>query len=375
MSLPSNRPAAPVPSSRSRILHLGFQDFRQPGSGGGAVRTHEINKRLVTDYDITVLTSRYPGSEDRVEDGVRYLHIGRSWGYFGSMLTYFAAVPIGMWKHRADLVVEDFAAPFSSCLSPLWTRRKIVAMVQWLNAKEKSKQYHLPFWLVEKLGLRLHRNYIAVSGDLADKIRAGSKRAHVDVVGNGVPSSAFDVPLGRTRKDIVFLGRLEKEQKGLDLLLDAFAAIADRTDAQLRIVGDGPDLAWMTGRIAELGIADRVDLVGRREGSEKYDELATAKVVAMPSRFETFGMVAIEAFAVGAPVVAFEIPCLQEVVPSALGDRVPAFDVNALAKALLAQLESDGSERELPRREFARRYDWDTLAAQQGAIYARELGS
>lgn len=360
-------------SDKPRVLHLGFQDFRQPGSGGGAVRTHEINRRLAPDFDVTVLTTRYADSQDRVEDGVRYVHVGRAWGYFGSILTYFGAVPFALRKHRADLVVEDFAAPFSSCLSPLWTRRKMVAMVQWLNAREKSRQYHLPFWLVEKWGLRLHHRYIAVSSDLADKIRLGSAGADVTVIANGVPAESFGIELHQPRRDVLFVGRLEREQKGLDLLLEAYAQIATLTADNLLIMGDGPDETWLRGRIAELGLTERVQLLGRREGADKDAALATARVVAMPSRFETFGMVAVEALAAGAPVVAFDIPCLQEVVPPELGALVPAFDVAALGAALLAADSSP--ELEERRRAFARRYDWDCLAVEQGRVYTALLSS
>ncbi len=354
---------------RLHILHLGFEDYRQPGSGGGAIRTHEIDKRLVQEHEITVLTSKYQGSIDRVEDGVQYIHIGRPWGYFGSILTYFAALPFAARKYKADVVIEDFAAPFSSCLTPLWSRGPIVAMVQWLNAKEKSAQYHLPFWITEKIGLRLHKHYIAVSQELADRIRLANPKASVEVIPNGVPASAFDQPLGQSRKDIVYIGRIERAQKGLDLLLDAFAEIAPKTTAQLVLVGDGPDEAWVRSRIRNLGITQRVTLAGRINGSKKHTMLATAKVVAMPSRFETFGMVAIEAMSAGTDVVAFDIPCLREVVPQGLGTLVPAFDIDVYAKALLNSLDTrDSLKNEESRRTFASRFNWDAIAAAQQLV-------
>lgn len=359
----------PTPT-RLRILHLGFEDFRKPGSGGGSIRTHEISRRIAKDHDITVLVTRYRGSVDRIEDGVRYIHIGLSLGYFGSILTYFLALPFAAHRQTADLVVEDFAAPFSSCLSPLWIRKRHVAMVQWLNAKGKSQQYHLPFWITEKIGTRLHQRYIAVSGDLAKQIEAQNHRAEVTVIGNGVEQAAFHQSLGQKRQDILFVGRLEREQKGIDLLLNAYSQIANRTDAQLVLVGNGPDEQWVKNRVAELGLGDRVVMKGRVEGSAKDALFTQAKVVAMPSRYETFGMVAIEGLAGGAPVVAFAIPCLREVVPSNLGTLVPAFDSEALGSALLEALQPKASRSlEQARRDFAAHYDWDVLAAQQQAVY------
>src|SRR5438105_7396065 len=104
-------PGSGKPAKRLRILHLAFDDHRRPGSGGGAIRNREINRRLALRHDITAVTVSYRGSRERVEDGVRYVPVGLALGYYGSILTYFAALPLVIWKHPSDLLVEDFAAP------------------------------------------------------------------------------------------------------------------------------------------------------------------------------------------------------------------------------------------------------------------------
>ncbi len=367
-----------MPSShrRTRIIHLAFQDFRQPGSGGGATRTHEINKRLSDRFDIMAYTTNYPGAHRRVEDGVTYIPIGRPWGYFGSILTYFAAIPWTLWHQPADLIVEDFAAPFSSCLSPLFTKKPTVAVVQWLNARDKSRQYHLPFWLIERLGLRLHRRYIAVSQAIAQAIANHQPAAHIEVIANGLNADAFLQPLPQTRQGIVYLGRIEKVQKGLDVLLEAMTE-PELADAQLTIIGTGPDEAWLKTAVKNHGLQSRVTSTGRLEGTTKYQMLAAAAVVVMPSRFETFGLVAIEAMACGTPVVASDLPALREVIPEDYGRLVPADDVSRLATALastLVQATTDMSAGQPDkRRQFARRYDWDELAQQQARCYLKAL--
>lgn len=371
---PVGEPTAGLPGRRLRILHLGFEDWRKPGSGGGAVRTREVNERLARDHDVTVLVSRYRGARTRVEDGVRWVPVGLPLGYFGGMLAYFAALPLALLRHRSDLVVEDFAAPFGSVVPRLWTRRPLVAVVQWLNAEEKAEQYHLPFDRVQRLGVRRHDRFVAMSQDLADRISAGNRDAEVTVVNNGVPREAFAVTAPRGH-DVVFLGRLEVAQKGLDLLLDAFAAAADRLPGDLVLVGDGPDRRAVLARAERLGVADRVRLVGRVDGAEKLRLLAGARLVAMPSRFETFGMVAAEAMACGTPVVAFEIPSLREVVRGGAGVLVPAFDTAAFADAM-ADLAADPDRVEAMGRrgrELAAAYDWDDVAARQETVYRRAL--
>jgi glycosyltransferase involved in cell wall biosynthesis len=316
------------------------------------------------------VTSKYPGCRERVEDGVRYVQVGLAAGYFGSMLTYFLALPLALRRYPSDLVVEDFAAPFSSVLVPWWTRRPVVGVVQWLFARQKSRQYKLPFFVVEALGVRAHRRMVAVSSELASQLRGRNGRARVDVVHNGVAPELLATRADKGT-DLVFLGRVEIAQKGLDMLLEAFASVAGQTDARLVVAGDGPDVAAVRERIRSLGLEGRVELVCRVEGEAKRALLASAQLVCMPSRYETFGMVAAEAMACGTPVLAFDIPCLREVLPTECGVLVPAFDVGAFATAL-AELAGDADRCAAmgdAGRDAARRFDWQRLARRQEDVY------
>jgi glycosyltransferase involved in cell wall biosynthesis/O-antigen/teichoic acid export membrane protein len=359
---------------RPRILHLGFEDFRRPGAGGGSARTHEINRRLVSTFDVTVVAAKFPGWQNRVEDGVRYLHIGLDLGYFPSLVTYFIALPGAVRRFEHDLVVEDFGAPISSALVPLYAKAPCVAVVQWLWAREKARQYHLPFHWFERAGVRLHHRMITPSHDLAGTLRAANSTAEVHVIPNGVDAASFHVVQPR-RPVALFLGRLEAEQKGLDVLLDAFAKVVDQTPAQLEIAGDGRDRAALEARCRRLGIADRVDFLGRVDGPAKLALLASAQLVCMPSRRETFGMVAAEALACGTPVLAADIDNLRQLVRPGTGRLVPSEDPVAYATALLELLRSPQRCRELGARgrEFARGFDWDRIAGQQELVYRRAL--
>ncbi|MBV9162160.1 MAG: glycosyltransferase family 4 protein [Pseudonocardiales bacterium] len=345
-----------------------------PGAGGGSQRTHEINRRLVAAHlHITVLTTRYPGCVDRVQDGVRYRHVGLGQGRtrLTRLLGYVLGLPAAVRADRAaDLVIEDFFAPFSSMAAPLWTNRPTIGMVQWLHAREKARQYKMPFHLLERAGVRTHRRLIAVSGGTAERLRAMNPRAHVDVIGNGVDVALFQQQpqLGR---DVLFLGRLEMGGKGLDLLLQAWASACHELDGQLVIAGRGPDESRIRALADRLGVSDHIRFVGWVRGPEKHQLLSGSRLVVVPSRHETFGIVAVEALAAATPVLAFDIPCLREVVPPGCGWRVHAFDVAAFAAQLIS-LYPD-SDRLLAAgcqgRIFATTYDWDLLARQQARVY------
>jgi glycosyltransferase involved in cell wall biosynthesis/O-antigen/teichoic acid export membrane protein len=372
---PASRPARPVPDAagtdRLEILHLGFEDPAMPGSGGGSLRTHEIGRRIAAGHALTVLVQRFPGCVDRVQDGVHYVHVGIGAGRtrLTRVLGYMLLLPFAVRRRPADVVVEDFFAPVSSIAAPLWSGRPTLAMVQWLNAREKAAQYKVPVHLVERFGVRRHNRAVAVSEGIAAELRAVNPAMIVDVIGNGVPVEAFDVERS-PGADIVFIGRLETAQKGLDLLLHAWARACERVAGTLVIAGTGPDEEQLRALADELGVGHRTRFVGWVGGPAKFALLASARVVAVPSRFETFGIVALEAAATGAPVVAFDIDCLREVLPAPCGRRTVPFDVDAYADALAATYHDAAYvAAEAERRAFARRFDWDTAAARQEQVY------
>ena len=211
---------------------------------------------------------------------------------------------------------------------------------------------------------------MSVSGDTADQLRALNPDLEVEVIGNGVDPALFDQPQ-QAGLDVVYIGRLEFEGKGLDLLLAAWHRIHDRVEGDLVIAGEGHDEARVRREVARLGLGDRVRFVGWVRGAEKARLLAGARIVAMPSRMETFGIVAVEAFAAATPVVAFSIPSLREVVPDGAGFAVPPFEVEPYAQCL-EQLCRDADlalEMGARGRTFAAGYDWDALAARQAEVY------
>jgi glycosyltransferase involved in cell wall biosynthesis/O-antigen/teichoic acid export membrane protein len=361
--------------SKPRVTHLGYEDPRRPGAGGGSVRTREISRRLANDFDITVVCARFHGCRPRREDGVHYVHIGIAGGYAANILSYFAMVPYALARYPADLVIEDFGAPFSSIAVPWMTKRPVIGIVQWLFAKQKRGEYGLPFDVVEKIGVRSHRRLIAVSDDLATELRQRNQRASVAVVLNGLGVTGSPAASPSPRKGFFYLGRLESAQKGLDLLLPAYALIADQVDHDLIIGGDGPDREKLQKLAAELGVGGRTHFVGRVVAADRFSWLARAHLLAMPSRYETFGMVAAEALSVATPVVAFGIPCLRGLVTERTGIVVPPYDVKRFAAALLTLATNPGLTRQLGEAGPAvvAGLNWDLLSAQQGSLYHSAL--
>lgn len=339
------------------------------------MRTREINARLAQHHDVEVVTAGWSGARPRTEDGVRWRHT-RALPGRGSSLPYFALAPLLARRRGVDVVVEDFAAPISTFGLPRFTRAPVVAVVQWLFAAEKAAQYHLPFDRVETWGLRQHQTFVAVSDGLGARLRERAPRAAVHVVENGVdrsgPSGPDGLPALPDSPCLLFVGRLEIAQKGVDVLLRALAdpRLAGR-DVPVVLVGDGPDEASLRAMAARLGVGHRVRWGGRVEGAGKRALMAGAAAVLVPSRYETFGMVAAEAMAAGAPVVASDVDCLRDVVAHAGGVLVPPERPDVLAAAVADLLDDPARAADLGARgrTASARWDWDVLAEQQERVY------
>jgi glycosyltransferase involved in cell wall biosynthesis/O-antigen/teichoic acid export membrane protein len=360
-----------------RILHLAFDDHRLPGSGGQSVRTFEVNRRLAQRHQITVVTMNYKGAKPRVEEGVRYLQIGVPWGYFGRMISYLLCLPFAVWRHPSDLVVEDFAPPVSSMLVPMWTRRPVVGMVQWLFAEQKTRQYKLPFFLFERWGVRAHRRLIAVSSPIGARLQALNPSARVNVIPNGVDEQVNASRDDPSHASLLFLGRMEFRPKGLDLLLKAFAKIAPVVQTNLVIAGDGRDRERVRRLVEELGLSDRIRLVGEVNGPAKSSLLTGARLVCVPSRFETSSLVSLEAQASGTPVLAFDIPALREVLAPDGGVLVRAFDVESYADAMLQLVRAPERCHAMGEagRRFVERFHWDQIAWRQEQVYLEAVNA
>lgn len=257
---------------------------------------------------------------------------------------------------------------------------------------------HLPFLLTEPshrasyaAGLADVDRVITVSrGVAASHLDAGVPADRVRTVANGIedplrrPPSPLSTPAAvRSRLGIpggapliVSVGRLAP-QKGFDILLSAAPAVLRRSpNARFLIVGSGPLDPWVDARISELGLGDAVHRL--RHSSDVPALLADATAVALPSRFEGLPLVALEAMAMGRPVVGTRVCGLDETVAHRItGLLAPPEDVRAFAAALCAVLEDPataGAYGRAGRARFEREFTADRMVADTALVFEELWG-
>ena len=187
-----------------------------------------------------------------------------------------------------------------------------------------------------------------------------------------VPNAAPDPGTPRTgdAKVVVAAGRLAR-QKGFDLLVDAYAQVAQRyPDWQLHIYGSGDERGRLLAQILRLGLERQVRLMGY--SANLSEAMSRAALYVMSSRVEGFPMVLLEAMAVGLPVVSFDCPNgpADLVRQGTNGVLVPNGDVGGLADALCVLMADPRRRARMGEaaRATARKYDigrishrWETL--------------
>jgi glycosyltransferase involved in cell wall biosynthesis len=194
---------------------------------------------------------------------------------------------------------------------------------------------------------------------LARDLRIVRPGQSVQVVCNGVDLAA-DRPAapcpGDSRVSVVFLGRLA-DQKGVDILLQAAAAITTAIPWELLILGDGPERVRLETQAALLP-AGLCRFLGHRQDAAEF--LASADIVALPSRWEGHSIAVLEAMAHGRPVLTTAIKGNLQTIQSGVdGLLVAPGDPAAFAAGLQILIENPELRRRLgdaARRTVARRF-------------------
>lgn len=200
-----------------------------------------------------------------------------------------------------------------------------------------------------------------------------------------VAKKQVGIPCGNT--NILFTGRIEP-LKGIDTMLRAMALIQARRpevlhNACMAIIGGDPwaddldeEMARLQQLRTDLDIHDLVTFLGAKDQDLLPNYYAAAEMVVMPSHYESFGMVALEAMAMGTPVIASEVGGLAYLVKHGVtGYHVPSRDPEALAARIYELLSNHKCRQHLGQqaRDYARQYDWANIVNRMMTVYEEVL--
>jgi glycogen synthase len=185
-------------------------------------------------------------------------------------------------------------------------------------------------------------------------------------------TSALPAPLPTQPQRLLCIGRLSRE-KGFDLALTAFASMGKRVpDLRLVMAGDGPERATLVSQAAEMGLKDAIDFLGWVAPENVLALINTATVVVIPSRAESFPMVALQAAQMARPVVGTRVGGLPEVIDQQTGLLVDKENPEALAKAiafLLDHPETATRMGQAARDRVRRDFNWERHVNAYDQLY------
>jgi glycosyltransferase involved in cell wall biosynthesis len=358
-----------------RRRHVVISSFDSPGNphydGGGALVVERIARWLASDFDVTVLTAGHRSGTE-MQNGVRYRHLPAAWaGPRAGQLLFHALLPFAAGLMPADVWIESFTPPFSTSFLPLFARGRVLGLALTLSGEAMWGRYRLPFFLVERLGLRFYRDVVVLNPADGESVRRYSPSAAVRVMPFCAELPQVDDETLGQGEHILFLGRIDIWQKGLDLLLAAYEQSG--LTMPLIIAGNGTqgDERSLQAMLADA--SRDVRWVGRVDGQRKEDLLRCSSFMVMPSRHEGFGIAALEGMSHGKPVVHFDLPALRWMD----GDiRVAPFDVGAMAAEMRDLAGSEEARRKLGSTALAAAQEFgpEQMAERYVALVHEMLG-
>ncbi len=167
--------------------------------------------------------------------------------------------------------------------------------------------------------------------------QVGDPGCAMQVIPNGLAEDDFvAVPANADAADFLFVGEL-RHLKGVDVMIDALAAIAKERPVRAVIVGSGPDAQAFKDRAAAAGLAGAVAFPGAMPAREAF---AKGRILVVPSRAESFPYIVLEAGAAGLPLLATDVGGIPEIVAGTRTALLPPEDVGALAAAMRGVLDN-----------------------------------
>ncbi|GAA1095222.1 glycosyltransferase family 4 protein [Tsukamurella spumae] len=245
----------------------------------------------------------------------------------------------------------------------------------WVSGPVNRQVHSTEWWLANEADA-----VITCSRSMSDEVGRlfGPGLAQLHTIANGIDSSLW--PLGdrsssgarRGAPRLLYVGRLEYE-KGVQDLIAALARVRrTHPGTTLTVAGDGTQAAWLRDVAREHRVLRAVEFTGALDHEELVAQLHSADALVIPSRYEPFGIVALEGAATGIPVIATTAGGLADFIRTGeTGLSVEPADVPALTAAIRTVLDEPATAHLHARaaRAEVEELTWDAVARETAQVY------
>lgn len=284
-----------------------------------------------------------PGMNFEVEDGLRTYRY-KNYNFIPKSPLMFKVFNKRMDKLYKEIVKKEGEVDIIHAQSSLWGG---------ISAAYISKKYNIPLVITEhssiekgtyvresykpiiKESYNVAKKVIVVGSGLKKEIEKFSGRNDVKVIHNLVSLDLFNIKEEKKNKEFTFfsLAFLEGE-KGMDTLIRAFAKGFKGEKSVLKIGGDGSQREWLESLASNLGVKDQIIFLGTLLREEVAKNMNECDAFVLASRYETFGVVYIEALISGKPIIGMYNGGAEDIINDINGKIVPVDDVNKLKEAM-----------------------------------------
>lgn len=396
--------------SRLRVLMLSWE-YPPVVVGGLGRHVHALARHLTRlGHEVVVLCRHEAGSDalthpttDTVVEGVRVIRVAEdpthllfeqdlvAWtlAMGHSMIRAGLSLVEGGW--RPDVVhAHDWLVTHPAITLAEHTRVPLVATVHateagrhsgWLSQRLNQQVHSVEWWLANRADSLITCS-AAMRTEVAHLFEVDPDE--ITVIHNGIEPRGWRVSTAAVRAAqerhrpagaplVVYFGRLEWEKGVLDLLAALPRLRRHAPGTRLVVAGKGVQAQALVEQARKLRVRRAVDFVGHLPDRALVALLAAADTVVLPSRYEPFGIAALEAAAVGAPLVASTAGGLAElVVDGETGLSITPGDVDGIVtavRAVLADPAAAARRARAAKARLAREFDWTTIAEATASVY------
>ncbi len=271
--------------------------------------------------------------------------------------------------HPAIALAEFFDVPLVSTIHATEAGRHS----GWVSGRISRQVHAVESWLVHESDA-----LITCSASMSDEITElfGPGLAETRVIRNGIDVASWPFAKRRARTGpahLVYLGRLEYE-KGIHDLIAAMPRVRrTHPGTTLTIAGTGTQLQWLTDEARKHKVLKATTFVGHLDHEHLVQLLHTADAAVLPSHYEPFGIVALEAAATGIPLVTSNVGGLGEaVIDGQTGISFVPRDIAGIAAAVRRVIDDPAGAQRMAiaaRERLTSDFDWHTVADETAQVY------